>query len=160
MGVLASRVNVNVDGQQIADMIIRGLGGREAVDAIRMMSQQVAWNSGQVVASVDRTLASITTDIHGATSCFMVLMMTLTAYLVVLMVLRGLRERRERRLLLLHEIRMQQYISWGPPRLVLLHVQTDENSALVTIDMGARMQRSREQRQVYERCKRIGDRFA
>ncbi|KAH7929932.1 hypothetical protein BV22DRAFT_1191597 [Leucogyrophana mollusca] len=158
MGILASRprVHVDVDGQQIAEMVIRGLGGREAVDALRMMSDQLAKNSDAVVASVDRSLASLTTDVHDAVQdfsatsdqiassihfalhalvvdihnailCFMVLMMTLTGYLIVLIVLRGLRERREQRLLLSHDVKMAQSIAGGSWSLVL--EETDEKSA-------------------------------
>ncbi|KAH7929934.1 hypothetical protein BV22DRAFT_92058 [Leucogyrophana mollusca] len=160
MGILASRphVHVDVNGQQIAEMVIRGLGGREAVDALRMMSDQLAKNSDAVVASVDRSLASLTTDVHDAVQdfsatsdqiassihfalhtlvvdvhnailCFMVLMMTLTGYLIVLIVLRGLQERREQRLLLTHDVKMVQSIAGGSRSLVVVGTEIDEKSA-------------------------------
>ncbi|KAH7920012.1 hypothetical protein BV22DRAFT_1050665 [Leucogyrophana mollusca] len=160
MGILASRprVHVDVNGQQIAEMVIRGLGGSEAIDALHMMSERLAKNSDEVVASVDRSLASLTTDVHDAVQdfsatsdqiassihfaldalvvdihnailCFMVLMMTLTGYLTVLIGLRGLRERREQRLLLTHDVKMVQSIAGGSRSLVLVRAQTDEKSA-------------------------------
>ncbi|KAH7908038.1 hypothetical protein BJ138DRAFT_1158622 [Hygrophoropsis aurantiaca] len=172
MGIFASRhrVDVNIDSQRIAEMVIQGLGGRETAEAFRAMSEQLAKNSDEVVASVDRTLASLSTDVHDAVQdfsvtsdhvassihfalhslvndihnailCFMALVMTVIAYLMVLTVLRGMQERRER-LLLENDTKLLRSLSGGSRRLVLVEREgatvSNEDVKVTTEDNGVK----------------------
>ncbi|KAJ7275821.1 hypothetical protein C8J57DRAFT_1505126 [Mycena rebaudengoi] len=71
MGAYVSRVTVNADVEKMAETIVRGLGGKETMEAIRHSlehlnseTSQITTNVHHVAMAMDRSLLSVNADVH------------------------------------------------------------------------------------------------
>ncbi|KAJ7836192.1 hypothetical protein B0H13DRAFT_1913242 [Mycena leptocephala] len=71
MGAYVSRVTVNADVEKMAETIVRGLGGKETMEAIRHSLEHLNSETSQITTDVhhvamamDRSFLSVNADVH------------------------------------------------------------------------------------------------